>query len=251
MATCFMDNCESEVVARGLCNRHYYAAKAHGTLDDLVPKVFGPCQFCGGVIPQTRRWGSIYCSADCKERDRTAKQSAAREERRAGRECAVCGNPIGDRSLKAKTCSPACGVMYQNQRKRAEARARWDAVRQPCLECGGEISPDKRAGSLFCSAECKKRTHDRRWRERSSHYNRQYLYGLTQERYAAMLAEQDNRCAICRTPEWGGKTGAPHVDHCHDTNQVRGILCNNCNQGLGMFADDPDRLEAAARYLRV
>ena len=40
------------------------------------------------------------------------------------------------------------------------------------------------------------------------------------------------------------------VDHCHVGGEVRGLLCSNCNVGLGMFADNPEALEAAARYIR-
>ena len=52
-------------------------------------------------------------------------------------------------------------------------------------------------------------------------------------------------CQICQR-ELGDK---PHVDHDHETGAVRGILCFNCNGGLGQFGDDIDRLEQAIEYL--
>jgi hypothetical protein len=64
-----------------------------------------------------------------------------------------------------------------------------------------------------------------------------------------MLAAQDERCAICRSPDWPGKDSRPHVDHDHETGRVRGLLCGLCNNGLGQFKDDPARLRAAADYL--
>lgn len=63
-----------------------------------------------------------------------------------------------------------------------------------------------------------------------------------------MLA-QHAKCAICGTDDWGKK--GPCVDHCHTSGAVRGILCQNCNQGLGRFKDSPTALRAAAAYLEA
>jgi hypothetical protein len=76
-----------------------------------------------------------------------------------------------------------------------------------------------------------------------------YLYGLSEGDFFALLEKQGDACAICGSAEWPGKHRVPHVDHCHETGKVRGLLCSNCNHGLGKFRDDPDRLRAAARYL--
>jgi hypothetical protein len=65
-----------------------------------------------------------------------------------------------------------------------------------------------------------------------------------------LLAAQGGRCAIC-VGEWTGHHIAPHIDHDHATGKVRGLLCVNCNNGLGRFGDDPRRLRAAAQYLEV
>ena len=58
-----------------------------------------------------------------------------------------------------------------------------------------------------------------------------------------MFEAQGGLCAICRTAP------AAHVDHDHDTGEVRELLCFNCNGGLGQFKDDPEVLRAAARYV--
>lgn len=80
---------------------------------------------------------------------------------------------------------------------------------------------------------------------------RSYVHGITPEQFEAMLAEQENCCAICGMEGWlGGRhPGSPHVDHDHRTGQIRGLLCAACNLGLGRFNDDPERLRAAAEYL--
>lgn len=78
-------------------------------------------------------------------------------------------------------------------------------------------------------------------------------YGLTIEQYDQMKEEQGGVCAICFQPQTRGNQHGPYglaVDHDHTTKQVRGLLCNNCNNGLGRFKDNPYLLEQAAKYLR-
>lgn len=72
--------------------------------------------------------------------------------------------------------------------------------------------------------------------------------GLTPEAYERLLKAQGGGCALCgKTEQENGRRLA--VDHCHETNRVRGILCNNHNRGLGLFSDDPTLLRIAASYL--
>jgi predicted nucleic acid-binding Zn ribbon protein len=152
-------------------------------------------------------------------------------------------------TLKAKCCSRECGIAYQNRKRAEEKRAKLLAERGPCPGCGGEIPPEKSGRWKYCSTACKRRVMSARWRERAPHYMRQYLYGISQAEYEAKLAEQDGRCAICRSDEWPGKDNRPQTDHDHVTGRFRGILCGNCNNGLGMFDEDAARLRAAADYL--
>ena len=80
--------------------------------------------------------------------------------------------------------------------------------------------------------------------------NRAYKskYGITLDTYNEMLEEQDNVCVICGESEvLEGRSLA--VDHCHTTGQVRGLLCQSCNTGLGQFKDNPALLENAVSYL--
>lgn len=75
-------------------------------------------------------------------------------------------------------------------------------------------------------------------------------YGITLEQYNKMLKSQQYRCAIC------GNTGngkALHLDHNHITGQVRGLICYNCNTGLGQFKTDEHNdklLMLATQYIR-
>ena len=68
-------------------------------------------------------------------------------------------------------------------------------------------------------------------------------YGIGASDFDRLVVEQGGVCAIC------GRSDPAHVDHSHDTGAVRGILCFNCNGGLGQFRDSIDTLRNAVLYL--
>lgn len=72
-------------------------------------------------------------------------------------------------------------------------------------------------------------------------------YGITPEQYDEMLAQQGGVCAICELPCKTGKRLA--VDHDHKSGRVRGLLCMNCNRGIGHFQDDARLTARATKYL--
>jgi hypothetical protein len=74
-------------------------------------------------------------------------------------------------------------------------------------------------------------------------------YGITSDDYDRMLEEQGGRCAICGTDKPQGMHRRLNVDHDHKTGVVRGLVCYECNVGLGKFRDDTDVLRNAIRYL--
>jgi hypothetical protein len=78
---------------------------------------------------------------------------------------------------------------------------------------------------------------------------REKKYGVSAEDYDTMLEEQDNKCKICFVSFTTLSSQQIHVDHCHTTNQVRGLLCNLCNTGLGFFKDNTETLANAIVYL--
>jgi len=74
-------------------------------------------------------------------------------------------------------------------------------------------------------------------------------FGIGLADYFLLLQNQGNACAICKSSTPGGR-GRFHVDHCHTTGKIRGILCHSCNVGLGVFKDSPFLLFLASAYLR-
>ena len=85
-------------------------------------------------------------------------------------------------------------------------------------------------------------------RKRAFGYRLKRLYGITPDDKARMIRAQRGRCWICRRLFTSSKT--THVDHCHRTGRVRGVLCSNCNTALGKFGDDPEMLARAILYLK-
>jgi len=99
--------------------------------------------------------------------------------------------------------------------------------------------------------------NQRRWRSHNRErakfqqwaYELKKFYGITVQEYEQRLEEQDGRCAICLQLPPGGEHLC--VDHDHDTNKVRGLLCRFCNLGIGMFNEDAGRLLSAERYIQL
>lgn len=76
-------------------------------------------------------------------------------------------------------------------------------------------------------------------------------YGLSEDEYRAMLDRQGGGCALCGADGKVAHKEVLAVDHCHRTGKVRGLLCDSCNRGIGLLADDPEFLRVAATYLET
>lgn len=98
------------------------------------------------------------------------------------------------------------------------------------------------------------------WRKKNVERNREMAnkarlkskYGITHEQLLHLWESQDKACAICHRPislNSTTKLSKPHIDHCHVTGVVRGLLCLTCNTGLGMLGDSLDLLDSARAYL--
>ncbi|MFE2065661.1 endonuclease VII domain-containing protein [Streptomyces sp. NPDC059467] len=140
-----------------------------------------------------------------------------------------------------------CAATYHRERQLAKGlnvRPKLDVPEghKLCLKCG-EVKPwsewhRNATASDGLSTRCKA---CRAAEGRAGHLKRNY--GLTEAERDAMIAAQYGMCAIC--------LDAPpvHVDHCHKTGRVRGVLCFNCNSAIGKLRDKPDAARRAAAYL--
>ncbi|MFF7750289.1 endonuclease VII domain-containing protein [Streptomyces sp. NPDC007971] len=140
-----------------------------------------------------------------------------------------------------------CAAEYHRRRQEAQGKTVREKADVPdgyelCRSCG-EIKSHSEwhrnaTASDGRSTRCKA---CRAVRGRADHLKRNY--GLTESERDAMVAAQRGLCVICLDAP------AAHVDHCHKTGRVRGVLCFNCNSAIGKLGDNPDAVRRAAAYL--
>jgi len=87
-------------------------------------------------------------------------------------------------------------------------------------------------------------------KEKNRNRQYEYRYGISLSDYRKMYYEQGGMCPICMKVKPISGNTKMHVDHCHNTNKVRGLLCSSCNTNLGRFNDSIDMLERAIYYLK-
>lgn len=115
-----------------------------------------------------------------------------------------------------------------------------DQTSEPCTRCGiGEKVVYPSQTHSWCR-DC--------IRVEQRHTRRKSHYGITKEEYENKLEEQNGRCAICNGTNKNGRALA--VDHDHETGDIRGLLCGQCNVVLGMAHDKVDVLASAISYLK-
>ena len=154
--------------------------------------------------------------------------------------CPDCSRPCtGSRCRRCSLRSTA----------RAGSEARWKDHRiaaeqgmKPCLSCN-ETKPlsafhKQTTGSSGANPYCKEC--------RRKFYGRKYGFDLKD--YNKMLAAQDGRCAICKKPPTPRHPLC--IDHCHATNQIRGLICRPCNSALGHAFENPEILRRMIQYLK-
>lgn len=147
--------------------------------------------------------------------------------------CLTCGETFTPRRKdNAGFCSGNCAIKY-----RAKVARRVDGTdsERPCVYCDS-VFVAKHRDAEVCSKEC---------RHALARFKR---HGLTAADYQAMLDRNGHCCEICRKPLGHGPRDR-HIDHCHTTGAVRGVLCPGCNLMLGHSKDVPSVLRAAAEYL--
>lgn len=146
--------------------------------------------------------------------------------------CKQCLEPVVGRANNAKFCSKKCCKKAQYARHKDQIRAK----SKKWMEANKDrVKANKQAYYAACPARAKS-TNLRK-------------YGITLVQYLSLVQHHDSKCALCRCSSPGHRGYSWFVDHDHGTGKVRGILCNNCNQGLGKLRDSSRLLRIAANYI--
>ena len=114
----------------------------------------------------------------------------------------------------------------------------------------GKIKERPRYICKACDRKAK-RARDKRTPDERANKHLLNKYGITLEQKLQMIRDQGCKCKICPrsiTPDEHSKS---HVDHCHETGFIRGVLCNNCNRGIGHLMHDTKILISAIQYLEL
>lgn len=136
---------------------------------------------------------------------------------------------------------------YKKESQRKEDKGNWPQKwfrDKPCKSCGNQFTPTS-PGMKYCSENCEVRGYT------DAYLKRNYKVSLVW--YEEKYKEQNGLCRLCKKEGFLMNPKRHRaklvVDHCHTEGNVRGLLCHNCNRGLGLFKDDPKVLRDAADYL--
>jgi hypothetical protein len=212
-----------------------------------------------GVLPKR----CSGCNSEHRRKYLQDRQKAlpprARSEKRLI--CSDCGAEFlwvarGPTPARCKPCAKARHQQISFERTRLVRAAKPAAGprRGFCEDCSLEFTGPRRG--LFPSrcSSCVEQWNKTRYKHtagRSEASRRRYLrikYGMTLDDWQEWFERQGGACAICKRLE-GEVAGGLHVDHCHASGVIRGLLCQSCNTSIGHLREDPEVIRAAADYV--
>lgn len=183
------------------------------------------------------------------------KKTRSSKTPRIARICGTCGTEFMAMASQvargyAKYCSRACYCTAHYKVKETRQCARCGLTK----ERSEFPKSTKNRTRIYSWCKTCKNAKMKEYRELdkdswlSNHMKR--TFGITLVEYKEMLAKQNGRCAICKIKKPGSNFGRMEIDHCHTTGKVRGLLCHNCNAGLGHFIDNVELLSVAIEYVK-
>jgi len=220
--TCNMPGCENIVVSNGLCDKHRLRLQRHGSTDETRPKDWGK----RSNHPLYGTWVWF--------KKRSAKKGICKE-------------------WKADFWAFVNDVGQKPSSDHALRLIDRDGIYEKCNVEWKEMTHAKGEDRKKFACE-----YAREWRinnvDKARDVSLRKTFNITLVQYNEMLENQNHACAICGEKETvinykNSKKINLSVDHCHTTGKIRGLLCVNCNKGLGHFKDNKAIMEKAILYL--
>lgn len=190
----------------------------------------------------TKHHNKKFCSPACQVANNRAEIKSKRPGAQPAKpvECPCCEKLYVPDQPWQRWCSLACGSRWRTRLYRKVTGP--ESVTRACRYCATEYSSTD-GRQYYCSDECSRTAKSLR-----EAYRR---YGITMQEYRRLWLHQKGVCAICRQPERTERNRLLTIDHDHVTDHVRGLLCSQCNRAIGLLADDPAVILAAAKYVQV
>lgn len=211
MKQCEVDGCSNPFYGRGMCEKHYAQWR--------------------------RKNNPRKCEIDDCSRAYVSHGMCGAHYRRFLLDHPLIDTPIKTRDPERVCTIEGCGEPYRAVglcvKHHGEMRRSKDPLLNPCHRKGCEKVA---YGDGYCATHLAKKTHLKK------------KYGLTYSSLDEMLDRQNYACAICKSP-LDSLSKTTHIDHDHGTGNVREVLCQGCNTGIGLFRESPEFLRAAAEYL--
>lgn len=201
------------------------------------------CRRCKQELPSSEFYGTEKSCKKCRnERAQQNKANGIRKRTpsaviaRGNRICTVCQKELPTSEFyganaKCKPCFAKTYAPVAAKRRKERRAADPEAARA-------------RERELY---QKWKQTRPEGWRRAVRNGRLKETYGITIDDLDRMIEECKATCQICSEVQLDPYK--MHVDHCHTTGAIRGLICGKCNVGIGMFRDNPEYLIRAAEYL--
>lgn len=180
-------------------------------------KNIGPCSEDGCDRPSAAKGLCRTCYGRIWARNKVASDAQAADRKREINRKWASGRPIRDVTVSEKRCGTCKEVKSADEFYRQ--RQGGDGLQAVCKSCS-KLNQEK----IGLARRCK-------------------IRGITVAQYHALVAQQNGLCGVCK------RRPASDLDHCHESNRFRGLLCAACNRILGTVQDDASLLRALADYL--
>jgi len=187
------------------------------------------CKQCGRVreVVAKKTRSRIFCSNRCYHRSKKGKPTPIPHH--------LLGGGLGAHALRGRKQSEEHVTLRIEASRRTLAK-----TRRECVRCKEKFKPTQFT-QRYCSGRCWNAVHRRPRKPR---------FVIPKAAYAQLFAAQKGVCAICGSQNGYSVGGRLVVDHDHKLDMARGLLCHQCNTGIGCLKDSPELLQKAIKYLR-